>query len=106
MGRLVKQVRLNNLEYNPNRDPEVYRRVPDKPFRIQALLGGSGEAHATVEVDGITRCEQNLKTPGTFSCEIQFDTPGVRVAMLLVKSNGETFQQSLRLDVVPHEWIG
>lgn len=106
MGKLVKQVRLNNLEYNPNRDPGIYRRVPEKPFRIQAVLDGKGEAHATVEVDGIVRCEQNLRIPGTFNCEIRFDTPGVRVAMLFVRANGETFRQSLRLDVAPHEWIG
>ena len=38
MKKLVKVVKLNNLQYNANRDPEVYRRCIKEPFRLQALL--------------------------------------------------------------------
>ncbi len=45
MERLVKLVNLNNLQYNPNHDPQVYRRrIPNRAFRIQALLEGTGTA--------------------------------------------------------------
>lgn len=106
MDTLVKLVKLNNLQYNPNRDPEVYRRVPNKPFRIQALLAGGGSARAKVDVEGRTPCNQTVDLPGTFTCEISFDTPGVRIATLTVERNGELFKQDLRLDVMPHAWIG
>ncbi len=52
MKKLVKLVKVNNLQYNPNRDPEVYRRVTKENFRIQALLDGNGTAKAKVEVEG------------------------------------------------------
>ncbi|MHB1566252.1 MAG: hypothetical protein ACYCXG_05995 [Acidiferrobacter sp.] len=108
MKTVVKLVRLNNLIYNPNRDPEIYRRVPNKPFRIQALLDGSGKAHAQILVDGETkaRCDQQVNMPDTFTCEFAFDTPGTRMATLVIESGDQTFRQDLRLDVMPHGWIG
>ena len=106
MSKLVKLVKLNNLQYNANRDPEVYRRVPKKPFRIQALLDGTGKARATVEVEGKTACNETIELPGTFTCEVAFDTPGIRVAVLKVEGAGEAYRQDLRLDVMAHEWIG
>lgn len=108
MATVVKLVRLNNLLYNPNRDPEIYRRVPNKPFRIQARLDGRGAARAQVRVDGETqaRCDQTITMPDTFTCEFAFDTPGTRMAVLVVDSDGQTFRQDLRLDVMPHSWVG
>lgn len=106
MSKLVKLVKLNNLQYNANRDPEVYRRVPKKPFRIQALLEGAGKAKATVEVEGKVVCNQSVDLPGTFTCEVAFDTPGIRLAILKIEGAGEVYQQDLRLDVMAHEWIG
>jgi len=38
MGTLVKLVRLNGLQFNANRDPQVYRRAVGEPFRIQGLV--------------------------------------------------------------------
>ena len=102
----IKQIRLNNLQYNANRDPQAYRRTPGKPFRIQAVLEGSGDARATVEVDGRMRCEANVALPGTFDCEVGFDSPGSRVATLTVEGGGRTYTHALRLDVMPHAWIG
>ncbi|WP_297390244.1 hypothetical protein [Acidiferrobacter sp.] len=108
MKKLVKLVRLNNLIYNTNRDPQVYRRVPKKPFRIQALLEGEGRAHAQVIVDGETqaRCDQQITLPNTFTCEVAFDTAGSRVATLIIEKGGESFRQDLRLDVMDHAWVG
>ncbi len=108
MKKLVTLVRLNNLIYNANRDPQVYRRVPKKPFRIQALLSGEGRAHAQVIVDGETqaRCDKQINLPDTFTCELAFDTPGSRTATLVIESGGQSFRQDLRLDVIEHEWIG
>ena len=106
MNKLVRLIRLNNLQYNANRDPQVYRSVPHRPFRIQAVLGGTGTARAKVEVDGTIPCNQSIELPGTFACDVSFDTPGVRVATLFVETAGESFAQDIRLDVMEHEWIG
>ena len=106
MSKLVKLIKLNNLQYNANRDPEVYRGVPKKPFRIQAMLSGDGKARAKIEVDGKMPCNQSVDLPGTFTCEIAFDTPGIRIATLVIESAGESYTQNIRLDVMEHEWIG
>lgn len=100
MKKFVTLVKLNNLEYNPNRDPEFYRRQPGKPFRIQALLQGSGTAKGRVEVEGESTCESTVSLPGTYECTLSFDTPGVRVARLVIESGNETYTQDIRLDVV------
>ncbi|HUW98976.1 MAG TPA: hypothetical protein VMV40_09085 [Acidiferrobacter sp.] len=108
MKNLVKLIRLNNLTYNANRDPQIYRRVPNKPFRIQALLNGSGPARAQVLVDGEAkaRCDQQINLSDTFTCDVAFDTAGIRMATLVIESGGQSFRQDLRLDVMEHEWIG
>ena len=46
--KLVRQLKLNNLQYNALRDPAVYRRCANEPFRIQALLAGAGQARCTL----------------------------------------------------------
>jgi len=108
MKNLVKLVRLNNLTYNANRDPQIYRRVPKKPFRIQALLNGDGRARAQVLVDGEdkARCDQQVNLPDTFTCDVAFNTPGIRMATLIIEGGGQSFRQDLRLDVMEHDWIG
>ncbi len=106
MKKLVKLVRLNNLQYNPNRDPAVYRRTPDEPFRVQALLDGSGTAKARLEVDGKTVYEKSIPLPGTFDCEVSFHNAGIRLGTLIVEGSNEQFSQSLRLDVMEHAWVG
>ena len=99
MKKLVKVVKLNNLQYNANRDPEVYRRCIKEPFR-------AGTAKARFEVDGKTICEKSVSLPGTFDCEVSFDSAGIRLGMLTVDGNGESHAQNLRLDVMDHAWIG
>ncbi|HKK14198.1 MAG TPA: hypothetical protein VKA14_06005 [Gammaproteobacteria bacterium] len=106
MQKLVKLIKLNNLQYNANRDPEFYRRVANEEFRLQALLGGSGTASCRFEVEGNTLCETSVALPGTFTCTFQFDTPGIRIGTLTVSSGSENFQQDIRLDVMEHAWVG
>ena len=106
MPKLVKLIKLNNLQYNANRDPQFYRRLPEEEFRIQALLGGSGTARGSFVVDGKPLCESDVRLPGSFDCRVRFDSPGVRVGTLTIEANGETFRQDLRLDVLERPWIG
>ncbi len=107
MRQLVKLVRVNGLEYNPNRDPQVYRRVAGEPFRLQALLGGTGAARCSLlAADGRALAATEVSAPGTFSHELQYDRPGVHVVTLTVERGAERFTQDLRLDVLEHAWVG
>lgn len=104
---LVKLIRLNNLQYNPNRDPAVYRRAVNESFRVQALLDGTGEARCGLyDAQGKAIVEKSVALPGTFTHEVAFDTPGTRIVTLTVDGNGRKFSQDLRLDVLEHAWIG
>jgi hypothetical protein len=105
MKKLVKLVKVNNLQYNANRDPEVYRRSVNENFRIQALIEAAGTVKCKLlDTTGKVLNEQSVS--GTYTHEIAFATPGVRVVTLVVDGNGETFSQDLRLDVLEHAWIG
>jgi hypothetical protein len=104
---LVKLIKLNNLQYNANRDPQVYRRCVDEPFRIQVLLDGRGEARCTLTDDkGRALAEQSVTLPGAFSHELSYPTPGVRLVTLTVEANGQRHARDLRLDVLEHAWVG
>lgn len=103
MARLVKMIKLNNLQYNPNRDPQVYRRCVGEPFRIQVVLEGEGSARVTlVGTDGARLSEGNVTLPGTFIHELRFPSPGTRVVTISAEGDGERFSQELRLDVLEH----
>jgi hypothetical protein len=104
--KLVKMIKLNNLQYNINHDVEVYRRPTNKEFKLQVLLNGSGTASARLEAEGQTLGEGSVSLPGTFECKFAFDTPGTRIATLTIEGDGQNVRQDLRLDVVEHEWIG
>lgn len=104
--KLVKLIKLNNLQYNANRDPEVYRRPINQEFRLQAVLNGSGSAKARFEAEGKTLGESTVNLPGSFECKFSYDTAGTRVGKLVIEGNGETFQQDIRIDVTEHAWIG
>jgi len=105
--KLVRQIKLNNLQYNVLRDPAVYRRCVHEPFRIQALLAGTGEARCTLgDQAGKVIVEKRVALPGVFDHEIAFATPGVRVVTLAIEANGGKFAQNLRLDVLEHAWVG
>lgn len=100
MGRLIKLIKINHLEYNPNRDPQVYRCTPRKPFRIDVYLNGTGRARAKIEVGSTVYCNRSVDLPGVYTCEIAFDKPGTRVALLTVEGAGESYKRDLRLDVI------
>lgn len=100
-------IKLNGLQYNPNRDPQVYRRCIKEPFRIQALLGGSGEARCGLyDAQGGLIAEQTVELPGTYTHELAFDAPGTRIVTLTVETGGQSSSRDLRLDVLEHAWVG
>jgi hypothetical protein len=107
MARLVKLVRLNGLQFNANRDPQVYRRLVGEAFRIQALLDAGGELHCTLR-DAGGRVVASAEVPGggTFTHDVKFDAPGIHVVTLGVERGGDSFTQDLRLDVLGHAWVG
>ncbi|MBI4191784.1 MAG: hypothetical protein HY525_14750 [Betaproteobacteria bacterium] len=103
----IRLIKINNLQYNALRDPAVYRRCANEPFRIQALLSGKGEARCTLsDQSGTTMVEKQVTLPGAFDHEIAYSTPGVRIVTLAIEANGEKFAQDLRLDVLEHAWVG
>ena len=105
--QLVKQVRLNNLQFNANRDPQVYRRAVNEPFRIQAMVDGNGAAKVTLTgADGKVLTSATVDAPGTFAHELSYPTAGTRVVALEVSRGSESYRQDLRLDVLDHAWIG
>jgi hypothetical protein len=107
MQKLVRQIKLNNLQYNALRDPAVYRRCANEPFRIQALLVGKGHARCTLSAQsGELIAEQRVGLPGTFTHAIAFPSAGVRIVTLAIEGSSEKFTQDLRLDVLEHAWIG
>jgi hypothetical protein len=107
MKKLVKLVKLNNLEYNANRDPAVYRRCANENFRIQALIEGTGKVECSLtDSSGKLLNQQSVDAPGTYTHEIGFATPGVRIVTLTIKGQGQTITQDLLLDVMEHAWHG
>ncbi|MBD3618182.1 MAG: hypothetical protein HUJ28_01750 [Chromatiales bacterium] len=104
--KLLKMIKLNNLQYNMNRDPQVYRRSVNKDFRLQALLNGSGTASAKFEVDGKVVGEGKVDLPGTFETKFSYDTAGTRIGTLVIEGNGESVKEDIRIDVMEHDWIG
>ncbi|NIR59473.1 MAG: hypothetical protein GWO02_08095 [Gammaproteobacteria bacterium] len=106
MRKLVKMIKLNNLQYNANRDPQFYRRLPNEEFRLQVFLEGRGQARARLEAEDRTLCDAQIELPGVLDCRFAFDTAGVRIGTLTVEGEGETHRQDLRLDVIAEAWVG
>ena len=107
MQKLVKAIRLNNLQYNANRDPQAYRRLVGEDFRIQVVLQGSGRVTgALLDAAGQRLAEGALALPGTFTATVSFPTPGTRVVTLDIAGEGERFSENLLLDVMEHAWVG
>lgn len=103
---MIKRIRLNNVQYNPNRDPQFYRRTVGEEFRLQVFLDGGGRAQARLEAEGATLCEAEVALPGAFDCRFRFDRPGTRVGTVTVVRDGDTVRQDIRLDVEAHAWVG
>ncbi len=107
MKKLVKLVKLNNLQYNANRDPAVYRRCANETFRIQALIDSDNTVECTLtDAAGKVLGKQAVSGPGQCTHEVSFPTPGIRLVTLNVSGQGQTFSQDLRLDVMEHAWHG
>ena len=104
---LIKLLSLNGLPYNPNRDPQAYRRCVNEDFRVQALLDGEGEARCRVEgAQGRPLAQTTVALPGTFDCKVSFDTPGSRIVFILIEAGDRSAMETLRLDVLERAWIG
>jgi len=101
MSVRIQSVKLNQLEYNTNRDPKSYRRHPGEDFSLAARLAGQGTAKVRFEVGGKVVCEQAVELPGLFHCQTKFDQCGTYLGKLVVDGGGE---QRVRLDVVEHHW--
>ena len=107
MQTIVRLLKLNNLQYNANRDPQAYRRCVREPFRLDAFIPGRGDARCRIEsADGTCLAEETLHGPVTFSHELSFDTPGTRIIRISVETDEGRYQQDLRLDVLEHAWVG
>jgi len=104
--KLVRLLKLNGLEYNVNRDPQVYRRVTGKPFRFEALLDGTGTADVRFIVAGKTVHESIARLPDRLDFTVSFETPGIRVGELLIESTDARYERYIRLDVEEKEWTG
>lgn len=108
---LIKMIKINNVQFNSNRDPQVHRRTVREKFRIQVLLsasdGNGGEVRCILrDEENKVLAEQIVTAPGTFTHELSFATPGVRLITLSVESNGQQSSRDLRLDVLEHAWVG
>jgi hypothetical protein len=104
---IIKFIIINNLQYNALRDPQAYRRVAGQPFRIQVGVGGGGRVHVMLADErGATLTEGEVAAPGTFSHELTFAQPGVRIVTVTAQHPGRNESRDLRLDVMAQAWVG
>lgn len=106
MENPIKQIKLNNLEYNANRDPQVYRRSKNKPFDLKVLLTGTGSAKVSLSLGNETVSEETVSLPGAFSANPSFDSAGTRVGTLTVEKNNEKIDAYIRFDVLEEDYKG
>lgn len=106
-GKLINIIKINNLQYNALRDPQVYRRLAGEAIRIQAVIGGSERAQVTLtDEKGVVLAQREVLAPDTFSHELTFAKPGVRIVTLTAQHADRSESHDLRLDVMAHEWVG
>ncbi len=104
---IIKFIIINNLQYNTLRDPQVYRRVAGQPFRIQVGVGGGSRVQVTLADErGAMLAEGEVAAPGTFSHELTFAQPGVRIVTVTAQHPGRNESRDLRLDVMAQAWVG
>jgi hypothetical protein len=105
--KIIKSIKINNLQYNALRDPQAYRRVAGEPFRIQVVVAGAGESAVTLtDEKGATLVTGKVQAPGTFSHELAFAQPGVRIVTVTAQHADHSESIDLRLDVMAHAWVG
>lgn len=107
VDRLINMFKINGLQYNALRDPQVYRRVAGAPFRIQAVIAGRDSVRVTLaDEKGAVLAQGDVQAPGTFSHELRFDKPGVRIVTLAAHHADHSESHDLRLDVMAQAWVG
>ncbi len=105
--KIINIIKINNLQYNARRDPQVYRRVAGENFRIQAIIAGSGPVRVMLtDAQGVNLAQGEIQAPGTFSHELSFAKPGVRILTITAQHAERSESQDLRLDVMAHAWVG
>lgn len=105
--KIINMFKINGLQYNALRDPQVYRRVAGEPFRIQAMINGRDTVRVSLsDEQGAVLAQGEVQAPGTFSHELRFDKPGVRIVTLTAHHADHEESHDLRLDIMAHAWIG
>jgi hypothetical protein len=106
-AQIIKFIKINNLQYNALRDPQVYRRVTGEPFRIQVVVEGSGAVRITLADERNAPLVQGeVQAPGTFSHELAFAKSGVRIITITAQHADRSESRDVRLDIMAHAWIG
>ncbi len=104
---IIKLIKINNLQYNALRDPQVYRRVAGEPLRIQVGVGGTGPVRIALANDkGTNLVQGNVQAPGTFSHALAYDRPGVHIVTVTAQQGDRRETRDLRLDVMARAWVG
>ncbi len=99
--KIFKLFKINNLQYNARRDPQPYRRFAGEPFRIQAIIDGHEITRITLtDEKGKILAQRDLCGPATFSHELTFAGPGVRIVTLSASQSGRNESHDLRLDAM------
>lgn len=105
--KIINSFKINGLQYNALRDPQVYRRVAGTPFRIDAAIAGRDRVQVTLTDErGAVLGQRDIQAPGTFSHELSFDKAGVRIVTLTAQHADHSESHDLRLDVMARAWIG
>ena len=97
-------------------DFRLLRELVGLSFEILLVTGGDLLVKVLSDQDFLARkshsflrnvlAEGAVRAPGTFTSEVRFATPGIRLVTLVVERGGERFTQDLRLDVLDHAWVG
>lgn len=104
---VIKFIKINNLQYNPQRDPQAYRGIAGAALRIQVAVGSSGPTRVSLaDEKGALLGEGQVQGPGTFSHELNWIHPGVRIVTVTAQHAEHSESRDLRLDIMAHAWIG
>lgn len=105
--KIIKYIKINGLQYNALRDPQVYRRLAGEPVRVQVVVGGSRLADLKItDEKNVVLAETQLQAPGIFSHELRFDQAGVRIVTISARAGEQAEHINMRLDIMAHAWVG
>ena len=100
MTKLVRSIRLNDLDYHPSRNPRTYGRPAGAAIRIQARLAGGGTAHVElVDAQGNILHAASVALPGEYRHELSIGSAGAHRLTLKARATNKHFSQDLHLDV-------